>query len=348
MVKKALITGITGQDGSYLAELLLYKGYQVHGVIRRSSSFNTGRIDHIYVDPHKKNVRLFLHYGDVSISEQFSNIIYNVKPDEVYHLAAQSHVKVSFDNPGYTGDITALGTTRILEEIKNSGRNIRFYQASSSEMFGDSLPKQSERTRFEPKSPYACAKLYAYWMTRCYRQAYGIFASNGILFNHESPRRGQTFVSRKIAHGIVSILTKKEKYIHLGNLDARRDWGFAPEYVEGMWKIIQLDKPGDFVLGTGESYSVKEFVQEAFTYVGLNWKKYIRIDPRYYRPSEVENLVADTRLAKNKIGWNPKVKFKNLVWIMLDAEMRAFGLTPIGEGDCFLRKNFPKRWWRGD
>ncbi|MFA5276479.1 MAG: GDP-mannose 4,6-dehydratase, partial [Candidatus Omnitrophota bacterium] len=282
-MKKALITGITGQDGSYLAELLLSKGYEVHGIIRRSSTFNTVRINNIYVDPHSKGAKLFLHYGDISDAEQINNVIFNLRPNEVYHLAAQSHVRVSFDIPEYTGDITALGTTRILESIRRSKQKIRFYQASSSEMFGAALPPQSEKTAFQPQSPYACAKLYSYWLTKNYRDGYKIFASNGILFNHESPRRGETFVSRKVTQAVANILSGKQSKLFLGNLNARRDWGYAPEYAEIMWRILQQGNPDDFVIGTGESHSVRELVEEAFSYVGLDWKKYVRIDPRYFR-----------------------------------------------------------------
>ena len=348
MTKKALITGITGQDGSYLAELLLSKGYEVHGIIRRSSTFNTNRIDHIYVDPHDPNARLFLHYGDLSDSEQISNIIYNIKPDEIYHLGAQSHVRVSFETPEYTGNVIALGTTRLLEAIKRSGNTVRFYQASSSEMFGASPPPQNEETPFRPRSPYACAKVYAYWMTKNYRNGYNMFTCNGILFNHESPRRGETFVTRKITRGIARILTKKEKYLYLGNLDAKRDWGYAPEYVECMWQMLQSEVPEDFVLGTGESHSVKEFVEKAFSYAGLDWKYYVKIDPRYFRPTEVEELVSDPTKAKEKLNWNPKVEFDDLVKIMIDADMRATGLEPIGEGDEIVKRKIPNRWWRVD
>ena len=273
-MKKALITGITGQDGSYLAEFLLTRGYEVHGIIRRASTFNTGRIDHIYVDPHKPGARLFLHYGDLTDAEQINRLIYGIKPLEVYHLGAQSHVRVSFEMPEYTGNVSALGTTRFLEAIRNCGRPIRFYQASSSEMFGSAKPPQSETTPFKPRSPYACAKLYAFWMAKNYREGYGIFASNGILFNHESPRRGETFVTRKITRAIAGILAGKQNKLYLGNLDAKRDWGFAPEYVELMWLILQQSKPDDFVIGTGESHSIREFAQEAFAYAGihLSWK----------------------------------------------------------------------------
>jgi GDPmannose 4,6-dehydratase len=348
MTKKALITGITGQDGSYLAELLLSKGYEVHGIVRRASTFNTRRIDHIYVDPHEPEARLFLHYGDLSDSGQISNIIYNIAPDEVYHLGAQSHVRVSFDIPEYTGNVTALGTTRILEAIRRSGNNVKFYQASSSEMFGASPPPQNEKTPFYPRSPYAAAKVYAYWMTVNYREAYGIFACNGILFNHESPRRGETFLTRKVTRAIANIVAKKQRYLYLGNLDARRDWGYAPEYVEAMYLMLQQEEPEDFVIGTGESHSVREFVEEAFDYVGLDWQEYVRIDPRYFRPTEVENLIADASKAREKLGWKPRVTFKELVKIMVDADMRAIGLEPPGEGDEILAKKFPERWWRVD
>ena len=347
-MKKALITGITGQDGSYLAEFLLSKGYEVHGIMRRASTFNTARIDHIYKDFHEADVRLLLHYGDLSDSEQISNIIYNIEPDEVYHLGAQSHVRVSFDTPTYTGDVTALGTTRLLEVIRRSRLPIRFYQASSSEMFGSAKPPQSERTPFEPRSPYACAKVYAYWMVKNYRDGYGLFASNGILFNHESPRRGQTFVTRKVSRAIASILAKKQKAVYLGNLKAKRDWGYAPEFVDAMWRILQRKQPDDYVLGTGETHSVKEFVEAAFDYAGLDAKKYVRIDKRYFRPTEVDYLIADTSKAKKELDLDLKVKFGDLVKIMVDADMRAAGLEPVGEGDRLLEKKFPKRWWGAD
>ena len=347
-MKKALITGITGQDGSYLAEFLLSKDYEVHGIIRRASTFNTSRIDHIYVDPHKPGARLFLHYGDLSDSEQISNVIYNIKPDEIYHLGAQSHVRVSFDVPEYTGNVTALGTARILEAIRRSGNKIRFYQASSSEMFGVSQPPQNEDTPFKPRSPYACAKVYAYWMVVNYRQGYDIFSCNGILFNHEGPRRGEIFVSRKITRAIAAILAKKQDYLYLGNLEAKRDWGYAPEYVEMMWKMLQHDTSLDIVLGTGENHSVKEFVQEAFSYVSLNWGKYVKIDPRYLRPTDVGELTADSSKAKKLFAWQPKIKFKELVKIMIDADMRKAGLKSIGEGDKILKEKFPHRWWKAD
>jgi len=347
-MKKALITGVTGQDGSYLAELLLSKGYEVHGIIRRASTFNTGRIGHIYVDPHSKGAKLFLHYGDISDAEQINNIIFNLKPDEVYHLAAQSHVRVSFDIPEYTGDVTGLGTVRILEAIRRSGRKIKFYQASSSEMFGSALPPQSENTRFQPQSPYACAKLYSYWLTKNYRDGYNIFACNGILFNHESPRRGETFVSRKITRAVANILAGRQDKLYLGNLKAKRDWGYAPEYAQMMWKILQQDKPDDYVTGTGESHSVKELVEEAFGYAGLEWKKYVRIDPHYFRPTEVNDLIADIKKVKKVFKWQPKINFYDLIKIMLDADMRALGLEPAGEGDRILRRKFPDRWWKAD
>jgi len=347
-MKKALITGVTGQDGSYLAELLLSKGYEVHGIIRRASTFNTGRIGHIYVDPHSKGAKLFLHYGDISDAEQINNIIFNLKPDEVYHLAAQSHVRVSFDIPEYTGDITGLGTVRILEAIRRSGRKVKFYQASSSEMFGSARPPQSETTSFMPQSPYACAKLYSYWLTKNYRDGYKIFASNGILFNHESPRRGETFVSRKITRAVVDILAGRQNKLYLGNLKAKRDWGYAPEYAEMMWQILQQEKPDDYVTGTGESHSVKELVEEAFGYAGLEWEKYVRIDPHYFRPTEVNNLIADIKKVKKVFKWQPKINFYDLIKIMIDADMRSSGLEPIGEGDNILRKKFPHRWWKID
>jgi GDPmannose 4,6-dehydratase len=347
-MKKALITSITGQDGSYLAELLLSKGYEVHGIIRRSSTFNTSRIDSIYIDPHSTDAKMYLHYGDLSDSGQISNIIYNIKPDEIYHLGAQSHVRVSFDIPEYSGDITALGTTRILEAVRRSGNGIKFYQASSSEMFGDASPPQNEETPLRPRSPYACAKVYAYWITRNYREGYRIFACNGILFNHESPRRGETFVTRKITRGISRILAKKEKNIYLGNLNAKRDWGFSPEYVECMWRMLQSDPPEDYVLGTGEAHSVEEFLEKVFAYAGLDKEKHVKIDPKYFRPTEVDSLIADARKAKKVLGWDPKIKFDDLVKIMVDADMRAIGLEPIGEGDRILENKFPERWWRAD
>jgi len=346
MAKRALITGITGQDGSYLAELLLAKGYEVHGLIRRASTFNTDRIDHIYQDPHEAGARLFLHYGDLANGEQLTNLIYNVKPDEVYHLGAQSHVRVSFDMPEYTGDVTGLGTTRILEAIRRSGIKTKFYQASSSEMFGAAPPPQNENTPFMPRSPYACAKVYAYWMTVNYRDGYGLFACNGILFNHESPRRGETFVTRKITRAIAHILAGKQNKLFLGNLKAKRDWGYAPEYVEAMWLMLQQDQPDDYVIGTGEAHSVQEFLEEAFAYVDLDWQKYVEIDPRYFRPTEEEFLLADSTKARERLGWEPKVTFKELVRIMVDADMEAIGLNPPGEGKRILEEKFTgwHRW----
>jgi len=348
MGKKAFITGITGQDGSYLAELLLSKGYEVHGMIRRSSTFNTSRIDHIYVDPHDPHAKLFLHYGDLSDSEQIANVMYNIRPDEVYHLGAQSHVRVSFETPEYTGNVTALGTTRLLEAVRRSNHGMRFYQASSSEMFGASPPPQSEDTPFHPRSPYACGKVYAYWMVRNYREGYNMFAANGILFNHESPRRGETFVTRKITRGIARILAKKEKHLYLGNLDACRDWGYAPEYVESMWKILQQKEADDYVLGIGETHSVREFLRAAFEYAGLDAGKHVKIDPKYFRPTEVEVLISNPEKARKRLGWKPKIRFDDLVKIMVDADMRAIGMSPIGEGDAILKKTFPKKWWKAD
>ncbi|OGW75936.1 MAG: GDP-mannose 4,6-dehydratase [Omnitrophica bacterium RBG_13_46_9] len=348
MSKKALITGITGQDGSYLAEFLLSKGYEIHGIIRRASTFNTNRIDHIYVDPHFPEAKMFLHYGDLSDSEQVSNIIYEIKPDEVYHLGAQSHVKASFDMAEYTGNITALGTTRILESVRRSESKIRFYQASSSEMFGRSPSPQNEDTPLRPRSPYAVAKTYAYWMVVNYRQGYDMFACNGILFNHESPRRGNTFVTKKITRGIANIITGKDKKLYLGNLDANRDWGYAPEYVELMWKMLQQDKAGDYVIGTGLTNSVKKFVTLAFNYAGLDCNKCVEIDRRYYRPLEVDDLAADSRKAKRELKWQPKIMIEDLVKIMVDADMRAIGLKAIGDGDKILKERFPDRWWKAD
>jgi len=340
MAKRALITGITGQDGSYLAELLLHKGYEVHGLIRRASTFNTDRIDHIYQDPHEPKVRLLLHYGDLANGEQITNLIYNAKPDEIYHLGAQSHVRVSFDTPEYTGDVTGLGTTRILEAIRRSGIKTRYYQASSSEMFGAATPPQSETTPFRPQSPYACGKVYAYWMAVNYREGYDLFTCNGILFNHESPRRGETFVTRKITRAIASILVGTQKKLYLGNLAAKRDWGYAPEYVEAMWRMLQQDEADDIVIGTGETHSVQEFLEEAFAYVDLDWHEYVEIDQRYFRPTEVDVLLADASKAKRKLNWEPKVTFEELVRIMVDADMEAAGLQPIGEGKRTMEEKF--------
>ncbi len=321
---KALITGITGQDGSYLAEFLLEKNYEVHGIIRRSSTFNTDRIDHLYSDPHVHGTRLFLHYGDLADSVQMVKLIYHLDPDEIYNLGAQSHVRVSFDIPEYTGDVTGLSTVRILEAIREAGleRKVRFYQASSSEMFGRvKETPQNEETTFHPRSPYGCAKVYAYFTTVNYREAYNVHASNGILFNHESPRRGETFVTRKISRGVARIKMGLDDYLYLGNLDARRDWGFAPEYVEAMWMMLQQDEPNDYVIATNETHSVQEFCEEAFSLLDLDWKEYVRHDSRYERPSEVDLLRGDPSKAKRMIGWEPKVTFKELVRIMVEADL---------------------------
>jgi GDPmannose 4,6-dehydratase len=346
-VKTALITGITGQDGSYLAELLLHHGYEVHGLIRRASTFNTRRLDHIYRDPHGNGgeVRMYLHYGDVTAGDTLLDVLYNVKPDEVYHLAAQSHVRVSFDMPEYTGDVTGLGTTRILEAIRKAGMKSRFYQASSSEMYGGSKPPQSENTTFHPRSPYAAAKLYAFWMAHNYREGYGLYAVNGILFNHESPRRGETFVTRKITQALANIIAGHQKHLYLGNLEARRDWGYAPEYVEMMHLLLQQDKPDDYVVGTGEAHKISEFLDEAFGYVNMDWHDYVRIDPRYYRPTEVDYLQADASKVRNQLGWEPKVKFHELVRIMVDADMALLGLDAPGDGKKIIEEKF-SNWHR--
>lgn len=340
-MKKALITGITGQDGSYLAELLLSKGYEVHGIIRRSSTFNTRRLDHIYRDPHNGNdVQLFLHYGDLASPHSLEKVIQKVTPDEVYNLAAQSHVRVSFDMPEYTGDVTGLGVTRILESIRRTENEARFYQASTSELFGSASPPQSEKTPFQPQSPYAVAKLYAYWMTYNYAQGYDMFACNGILFNHESPRRGETFVTRKITRAVAAIVAGKQERLYLGNLDAKRDWGYAPEYVEAMWAMLQQDKPHDIVIGTGEAHTVREFVDAAFSYVGLDYEDYVRIDPRYFRPTEVDYLQSDATQAKEILGWEPKVRYEDLVRIMVDADLERLGEEAPGEGKKIVTERF--------
>ena len=374
-MKCALITGITGQDGSYLAEFLLSKGYAVHGLIRRASTFNTGRIDHIYADAHTPGARLFLHYGDLSDAGSLTQLIYNIKPDEIYHLGAQSHVRVSFDAPEYTGDITGLGTTRILESVRRSGIKTKFYQASSSELFGASPAPQNEQTPFYPRSPYAAAKLYAYWMAVNYREGYDLFACNGILFNHESPRRGETFVTRKITRALANILSGNQRKLYIGNLDAKRDWGFAPEYVEMMWLMLQQEKPGDYVVGTGESHSVRDFIDTAFSYAGveLDWQgsgahakgiirsidserfssgreanpqvqigeTVIEIDPRYFRPTEVDCLQADITKARRELNWAPRVTFSELVKVMVDYDLRMVGLKSPGEGlDACVAKGF--------
>jgi len=322
-MKKALITGITGQDGSYLAELLLGKGYEVYGIIRRSSSFNTGRIDHIYQDPHEPNPHLHLIYGDLNDASSLNKIIRTVEPDEIYHLGAQSHVRVSFDIPEYTGEITGLGTVRLLEAIRETGIKTRFYQASRSEMYGAAPAPQSEATPFHPRSPYAAAKVYAYWMTVNYREAYHLFACNGILFNHESPRRGETFVSRKITKAAVRIKLGIQDKLYLGNLDAKRDWGYAPEYAAAMWLMLQQEEPEDYIIATGKAHSVREFLDEAFGYLNLDWKKHVEIDPRYFRPTEVDLLVGNTQKARVQLGWEPKVHFKELVKIMIEADLQA-------------------------
>jgi GDPmannose 4,6-dehydratase len=323
MSKTALITGITGQDGSYLTELLLEKGYTVHGLIRRASTFNTGRIDHLYQDPHDGDVRLFLHYGDMTDGSRLVTLLERIRPDEVYNLAAQSHVRVSFDEPEFTGITTGLGSTRLLEAIRMVGLDCRFYQASSSEMFGATPPPQNEETPFYPRSPYGAAKLYSYWMTRNYREAYGIFATNGILFNHESPRRGETFVTRKIAIAAARIAAGKQDLLYLGNLDAVRDWGYAKEYVEGMWRMLQVDEPADYVLATGTAHTVRDFARFCFEEVGLDWQRYVRFDERYVRPTEVDALIGDYSKARQTLGWEPKVLAPRLAQIMTQAEVAA-------------------------
>jgi GDPmannose 4,6-dehydratase len=326
-MKRALITGITGQDGSFLAELLLGKGYEVHGVIRRASTFNTGRIDHLYRDPHEKDVQLLLHYGDLTDGSQLARLIRRVEPSEIYNLAAQSHVQVSFDQPEYTGDVTGLGVTRLLEAIRETGVDTRLYHASSSEMFGSAPPPQSEDTPFEPRSPYAIAKLYAYWMVRNYRDAYGMYTVSGILFNHEGERRGGTFVSRKISQGVARIITGDQDKVYLGNLDAKRDWGHARDYVEAMWLMMQQDSPRDYVIGTGESHTVREFCKQAFDHVGLNWERYVEIDARYLRPMDVDELRADPSRAISDLGWRPRVPFDELVRSMVEHDLADAGLT---------------------
>ncbi|MFN8367789.1 MAG: GDP-mannose 4,6-dehydratase [Candidatus Kapaibacterium sp.] len=369
-MKKALITGITGQDGSYLAELLLSKGYEVHGIIRRASTFNTHRIDHIYQDPHEVDARMFLHYGDLTDPGMITGLVYSIQPDEVYHLAAQSHVRISFDMPEFTGDVTGLGTTRILEAIRRSGIKSKFYQASSSEMFGTALPPQSENTKFQPCSPYAAAKLYSYWMTVNYREAYNMFACNGILFNHESPRRGEIFVSRKITRAVANILKGKQEKVYMGNLEAKRDWGYAAEYVEMMWLMLQQEQADDYVVGTGSAYTVREFINKAFQYAGVEiawigeglstkgivasldkrWENVlttgdtvVEIDPKYFRPTEVDFLQADISKAKQKLGWEPRFSFDELVQIMIDCDMHSVGLVPPGKGIMSL-EHHNMRW----
>jgi GDPmannose 4,6-dehydratase len=323
-MKKALITGITGQDGSYLAELLLEKGYEVHGIIRRASTFNTSRINNLYEDPHINGVRLFLHYGDIADSTNLIKLLYRIQPDEVYHLAAQSHVRVSFDIPEYTGDVTGLGTIRLLEAIREVGLQTRFYQAGSSEMFGlvQQVP-QSETTPFYPRSPYGAAKVYAHWITVNYRESYGLYACNGILFNHESPRRGETFVTRKITRAVAQIKAGLQDKLYLGNLEAKRDWGYAKEYVEAMWLMLQQETPDDYVIATGETHSVREFLHEALSQAGLDWEKYVEYDARYERPAEVELLIGDASKAKAKLGWEPRTTFHDLVHLMVEEEIAA-------------------------
>lgn len=332
--KRALITGITGQDGSYLSELLLEKDYEVHGIIRRTSTFNTDRIDHIYEDPHTQEARLFLHYGDLTDGTTLRRILEDVKPTEIYNLGAQSHVRVSFDSPEYTVDTVGTGTLRLLEAIRDYQQRteiqVRFYQAGSSEMYGkvQEIP-QSETTPFYPRSPYACAKVYAHWQTINYRESYGLFATNGILFNHESPRRGETFVTRKITRAIARIIAGQQKKLYLGNLDAKRDWGYAKDYVEAMWLMLQQDEPDDYVVSTGETHAIHEFLETAFGYVNLNWKDYVEFDERYLRPTEVELLIGDSTKAREKLGWKPSVTFEQLVFLMVEADLKALGLVPL-------------------
>jgi GDPmannose 4,6-dehydratase len=333
-MKKALITGITGQDGSYLAELLIEKGYEVHGIIRRSSSFNTARIDHLYQDPHTPNPRLRLHFGDLNDASSLNTILRAIGPDEIYNLGAQSHVRVSFDVPEYTTEVTGVGTIRILEAMRESGMaNTRFYQASSSEMFGSTPPPHNEETPFHPRSPYACAKLFAYWATVNYREAYGFHAVNGVLFNHESPRRGETFVTRKVTRAVGRIKHGLQKDLYLGNLDARRDWGYAKDYVEAMWLAVQHEKPDDWVVATGQSQSVRELCEEAFGCAGLDYKDFVRLDPRYLRPSEVDHLLGDAGKAHKLLGWKPKTSFKELVRLMVDSDME------LARQEALVRKN---------
>ncbi|MFE4228302.1 GDP-mannose 4,6-dehydratase [Arthrobacter sp. NPDC056886] len=323
MIKRALITGITGQDGSYLAELLLKKGYEVHGLIRRASTFNTVRIEHLYVDPHEPDARLFLHYGDLSDGARLVTLIAKIKPDEVYNLAAQSHVRVSFDEPEHTADTTGVGSVRMLEAVRLAGIDTRYYQASSSEMFGATPPPQSEETPFYPRSPYGAAKVYSYWVTKNYREAYGMYAVNGVLFNHESPRRGETFVTRKITRAVAAISAGLQDTLYMGNLDAVRDWGYAAEYVEGMWRMLQADEPDDFVLATGAAYTVRDFLEIAFTHAGLNWEDHVEFDERYLRPTEVDALVGDASKAREKLGWKATVETPELARLMVEADMEV-------------------------
>jgi GDPmannose 4,6-dehydratase len=340
-MKKAFITGITGQDGSYLAELLLCKGYEVHGLIRRASTFNTDRIDHLYRDYHDPDARIYLYYGDLSVSGQLTDLLHAIRPDEIYHLGAQSHVRVSFDMPEYTGDVTGLGTLRLLEAIRKTGMNTKFYQASSSEMFGAAPPPQNEMTPFHPQSPYAAAKVYAYHMVKNYRDAYKIFACNGILFNHESPRRGETFVTRKITRAATQIKLGLKDTLFLGNMEAKRDWGFAADFVEAMWLMMQQDEPDDYVIATGETHSVREFVEIVFGKLGLDYKKHVSIDPKYFRPTEVDILLGDATKAKKKLGWEPKVSFEQLIDMMIEADMemaeKEKTLKDAGYSNCEVR-----------
>ncbi|MGY5873738.1 MAG: GDP-mannose 4,6-dehydratase [Candidatus Thorarchaeota archaeon] len=339
MSKRILITGITGQDGSYLAEYLLSLNYEVHGLIRKASTFNTGRIDHLYRDPHETDSRFFLHYGDITDASSLMTLLRDIEPSEVYHLASQSHVRVSFELPTYTGYVTGIGATTLLEAIRKTDINTRFYNAASSEMFGASPPPQNETTPYHPRSPYAVAKVYSYWITVNYRESYGMHTCNGILFNHESPRRGETFVTRKITRAIAGILAGTEDSLHLGNLKAKRDWGYAPEYVMGMVDILRLSEPDDVVLGTGVSYSVEDFLKFSFEYVDLNWQDYVKIDKRYLRPAEVDHLTSDTSKAKRLIGWEPKILAPELAKIMVDYDLKLIGLTPPNQSNDILNSN---------
>jgi GDPmannose 4,6-dehydratase len=337
-MKKAIITGCTGQDGSYLIEFLLKKGYEVHGLKRRSSSFNTDRLDHLYQDFHECDTHFFLHYADLADGSSLNKLLHDIRPDEVYNLAAQSHVKVSFEIPEYTTDVTASGTLRMLEAIRHTGIGCRFYQASSSEMFGSTPPPQTEETLFHPRSPYACAKVFGHQITVNYRESYGLHASSGILFNHESPRRGETFVTRKITRAVAHIKHGLQQKLYIGNLDARRDWGYAPDYVRAMWSMLQQDTPGDYVVGTGEAHTVREFVERAFSYAGLEWKQYVEVDSRYFRPAEVDFLMADASKARRLLGWEPTVNFQELVQIMVDADLQQVKLKLEG-GEAALRSS---------
>lgn len=344
VAKRALITGITGQDGSYLAELLLGMGYEVHGLIRRASTFNTARIDHLYEDPHDPNRRLILHYGDLSDGARLTTLMAQIDPDEVYNLAAQSHVRVSFDEPEHTGDTTGIGAMRLLEAVRVAGVKCRYYQASSSEMFGSAPPPQNEETPFHPRSPYGAAKVYAYWAVRNYREAYGLFAVNGILFNHESPRRGETFVTRKVTRAVARIKAGLQEHLYLGNLEAIRDWGYAPEYVQGMWQMLQADEPEDFVLATGGRFTVRDFVATAFDHAGLDWEEHVRFDARYVRPAEVDALIGDASKAEAQLGWRPKVHTEQLAKIMVDSDVRALS----SEGDNWIDRPDLPDWPRQD